>query len=323
MQKYVKKKGATKNWTCMIDSDTPSMRVDFGDTKSETFNLSFDDKKVCEDCCKVFFPLSGELFDDEKKSEFKALLNMIYSARTAFSEMNLTDDYGISESFLDSKVNKIILRELTADESKRAERLLSDGHTTIRNFITALMYDYRDLPYAEDFIPYINRRIGGSTPVMFWDQSNNISDFFNAFTDSFLYETTEYQNKGRLYTVPDYYGDLNGVFFSVTAFVFGLETITGYHVHEKGWDSKSTQVLRLYYNKCLPLIEAASSDAEKCVAAYRFFVSVMDYLGFRYVGKGSKNNELIDASLADAVKAMLYAGDHHALRKAVDAFRRN
>lgn len=321
MQKSVKKKGATKNWTCTIDSDQQAMIVDFGDKKSEDFCLSFDDKKVCEGFCKVFFPLSGELFDDEKKSEFKALLNMLYSARTSFSEMKITDDYGISESFLDSKVNKIVLRELTEDETKRAERLFADGHTNIKDFITALMYDYRDLPYSKDFIPYINRRIG-IRPIMFWDQFDDISDFFGAFADSFLYETTEYQDKGRLYTVNDYYGELNGVFFSVHAFIFGIETITGYHIYEKGWDPKSTQVLRLYYNKCLPLIEAEKSDFGKCVAVYRFFVSVMDYLGFKYVGKGSKYNDLIDEFLANGVKAMLNEGNYDALEKAVNEFHK-
>lgn len=315
MQKAVKKKGATKNWTCTIDSERERLTIDFGDEKSENFCLSFDDKKSCSGFCKVFFPLSGELFDDEKKSEFKALINMIYSARSSFSEMEITDDYGISESFLDSKINKIILRELTDDETERAQRLFADGHKDRRQFITALMYDYRDMPYSEDFIPYINKGIG-HCPLMFWEQFD-LKDFFSAFADSFLFETTEYQDKGRLYNVGDYYGDLNGVFFAVHAFLEGIETITGYHIYEKGWDPKSTQVLRLYYNKCLPLIEAEESDFGKCILAYRFFVSIMDYLGFRYVGKSEKNNDLIDQPLLNGVRLLLSNGDYHALRDAV------
>ena len=319
MQKSVKKKGATKNWICTVDSEAQSMSIDFGDEKSETFCLYFDEKKTCNGFCKVYFPLSGELFDDEKKSEFKALLNMIYSARTSFAEMEITDDYGISESFLDAKVNKIALRELTEDETNRAKSLTADGHTNIREFITALMYDYRRLPYSEDFIPYINRRIGYSR-IMFWESNSYLEEFFNPFVNSFLLETTEYQDKGRLYTVKDYYGDLNSVCFSVSAFIFGIETLTGYHIHEKGWDSKSTQVLRLYYNKCLPLIESEDSDLGKCIAAYRFLVSIMDYLGFKYVGRGSKYNDLIDESLVNGVKAMLNEHDHNALSEALGKF---
>ena len=319
MQKAVKKKGATKNWTCTVDSEGQALSIDFGDEKSETFCLSFNEKKVCDGFCKVYFPLSGELFDDEKKSEFKTLLNMIYSARTSFAEMEITDDYGISESFLDSKVNKIALRELTEDEINRAKRLVADGHTDIKKFITALMYDYRGLPYSEDFIPYINRRIGYST-IMFWESNSYLEDFFDPFVNSFLLETTEYQDKGRLYTIRDYYSELNSVWFSVHAFIIGIDELTGYRIREKGWDPKSTQVLRLYYNKCLPIIEAEGSDLGKCIAAYRFFVSIMDYLGFKYVGKGSKCNELIDESLVNGVKAMLNEHDHKALSDALGEF---
>ena len=307
MKKSVKKKGATKNWICDIDEAAPSMTIDFGDNESETFYLSFDDKKVCNGFCKVYFPLSGDEFDDEKKSEFKALLNMIYSARTSFSEMEITDDYGISESFLESKVNKINLRELTEEETKRAEKLLAEGHTNIREFITALMYDYRDMPYSEDFIPYINKEIG-QRPTMFWNDFK-IADFYEAFTDSFLFETTEYQNRGRLYKIGEYYSDLNGVFFAVHAFVFGISTITGYFIYEKGWDPKSTQVLRLYYNKCLPLIEAEESDNDKCILAYRFFVSIMDYLGFKYAGRDNKQIKLIDGDILNGVRILLEKGD--------------
>lgn len=316
MKKSVKNKGATKNWICTIDSENESMYIDFCDEKSEPFRLSFDDKKICKGCCKVFFPLSGELFDDEKKSEFKALINMIYSARTSFSEMKITDDYGISESFLDSKVNKIALRELTADETERAERLIKDGHTNVREFIMALMYDYRNLKYSEDFIPYLNPEIG-QRPMIFWEGCSRYDELFDAFTDSFLYETTEYQDKGRLYNVRDYYGDLNGVFFAVFAFISGLETITGCHIHEKGWDPKSTQVLRLYYNKCKPLMESERSDHAKCILAYRFFVSSMDYLGFIYVGSDRVKNKFINSALIDGIRRMIDTGDQQLLHDAV------
>lgn len=316
MRKSVTKKGATKNWTCTIDDENQSMSIDFGDEKSETFCLSFNEKKVCDDFCKVFFPLSGDEFDDEKKSEFKALLNMIYSARTSFAEMKITDDYGISESFLDSKENKISLRELTEEEDERAKRLFEDGRTEIREFINALMFDYRELPYSDDFLPFINGRIG-QAPIMFWESNSDLEDFYPSFIDSFLYETTEYQDKGRLRKVRDYYDDLNGVFFSVLAFFEGVESITGYHIYEKGADPKSTQVLRLYYNKCLPLMEEEGSKLGKCVLAYRFFVSALEYLGFKIVQCERKDGEFIGEKLVNAAKAMLNGEDYEEYEEAV------
>lgn len=307
MQKAIKKKGATKNWVCTVDSENGCMSVDFGIEESETFCISFDEKKTCNGICKVFFPLAGELFEDEKTSGFKALINMIYAARESFAKMKITDDYGISESYLDSKVNKIALRELNDDEAKRAERVFKDGHETVKEFITAIMFDYRGLPYSEDFIPYINRYIGNK-PLGFMVGGNvDLLALFSAFIDSFLYEASEYQDKGRLSSVSDYYGDLNGVYFSVSAFIEGVTLMTGYSTHERAWDPKSAQVLRLYQNKYHPLTETEESGFGKCVLAYRFFVSTMDYLGFKAAEVRRKSDALVGEAFAAAAERLLEA----------------
>jgi hypothetical protein len=307
MAKAVKKRGATKNWSCNYDEQ--SFAVDFGDELSETFELKFDDKKICDDFCKVAFPLSGELFDDDKKSEFKALINMIYSARTSFSEMDITDDYGISESFLDTKVNKIVLRELDTDELVRAKRLFDEGHTNVREFITALMFDLRGLPYSENFLPYINPHLGQSE-LGFWYGYYKLTQFYEAFTESFLYETTEYMERGRLFNIPDYYGELNGVFFSVSAFKFGILDVTDLFHLTNGCDPKSTQVFRLYHNKYLPLEEQEIDPFGKCLLAYRFFVSILNFLGFRYVGRADKNIDYISNELVVAIKKCVENYNH-------------
>lgn len=241
---------------------------------------------------------------------------MIYSARTSFSEMEITDDYGISESYLDTKVNKIALRELTDEEIERARRLFEDGRTEIKEFINALMFDYRELPYSEDFIPYINRRIGHRR-IVFWESNDALYQFYDSFVDSFLFEMTEYQDKGRLRKVGDYYGDLSGVYFSVSAFIDGIENATGYRISEKGWDPKDTQVLRLYYNKYLPLLETENDAFGKCILAYRFFVSILEYLGFKISKCERREGDFISENLANAVKAMLDGGNHDEYRKAV------
>lgn len=278
MQRSVGKKGPAKNWVCTVDRENECMVIDFSDGESENFTLAFENR-VCNDFCKVYFPLEGELFEDEKKSEFKALLNMIYSARTAFSEMKITDDYGLAESFLDSKVNKIALRELTHEENDRARRLYDDGHREYKDFIMALLYDYRELPYEKDYSRFVNKNVSCSC----FDLRNK--KYLPPFIESFLYETAEYRDEGRLYRIRDYFSELNGVWFSVYAFLIGIEQLIHYFEYEKGWDPKSTQVLRLYRGKLLPLFEREENEFGKCVLAYRFFVSIYDYLGFRYVGR--------------------------------------
>lgn len=305
MAKSVKKHGATKNWVCAYDEEI--FRIDFNDDFSETFVIRFNEKKICGGFCKVGFPLSGELFDDEKKSEFKQLLNMLWSVRTSFSEMKITDDYGITECYLDTKVNKIALRHLTSEELKRAERLFNNGHTTINEFVTALFFDLRNLPYSENYFPFINRSTSLHY-IAFWDSFDKEYDFYGAFAESFLLETTEYKDKGRLYTVKDYYGDLSGVWFSVGAFNYGILALTE-RFRCVSADPKSTQVTRLFQNKYLPLLNEENDALGKCVLAYRFIVSIMDFLGFRYVGRSEKMLEQIDPALAEAIAEMLEKGD--------------
>lgn len=41
------------------------------------------------------------------------------------------------------------------------------------------------------------------------------------------------------------------------------------------------------------------------MTSFLFFISCMDYLGFKYVGKNGKNNYLIDESLVNGVRVML------------------
>ena len=47
MAKSVKKRGATKSWICKYNEE--GFRIDFGDEYSETFVISFDDKKKIGD----------------------------------------------------------------------------------------------------------------------------------------------------------------------------------------------------------------------------------------------------------------------------------
>ena len=64
MAKAIKKRGATKNWSYTINEEEETFLVDFGDELSEGFGIHFE-KQVADDCCKVYFPLDGELYEDE------------------------------------------------------------------------------------------------------------------------------------------------------------------------------------------------------------------------------------------------------------------
>lgn len=198
MKKSIKLKGAAKNWICEVDGNSGVFSINFNDGKSEAFVISFNEKNVCSGFCKVYFPLEGDDFNDEKKSEFKALMNMLYSVRTFFSKMEISDDYGITESFLESKKYKITFRTLNSGETERAKRIFNNGHTGLREFIIALLFDLRKLDFVEDYKSSINMSAASANSVKQYEEEYqrfgfaNESLLFSAFVDSFLYETTEY-----------------------------------------------------------------------------------------------------------------------------------
>lgn len=290
MKKSVKPRGATKNWVCETDGNGETFSINFNDEKSEAFVLSFNEKNVCEGFCKVYFPLEGDDFDDEKKSEFKALMNLLYSARTFFSEMEISDDYEITASFLDSKKYKITLRMLNPQETRRAERIFNSGHTELREFIIALLFDLRGLDFTEDYKSAINMNTASAGLVEQYEKEYQAFGFaneaflFRAFVDSFLYETSEYQNEGLLRKTQAYFdSDFNSVLFSVSAFQIGITQLIGMD-RFRAADVKSGQVLRLYEHSFLVLCKEEKDAFNKCVLGYRYFISIYEYLGFQYAG---------------------------------------
>ena len=288
MKKSVKSKGATKNWICGVNGNSGIISINFNDGKSEAFVISFNEKNVCDSFCKVYFPLEGDDFNDEKKSEFKALMNVLYSARSFFSKMEISDDYGITTSFLDSKKYKITLRMLNSQEIERAERIFNNGHTGLREFIIALLFDLRKLDFAENYKSSINMNAASAKSVKQYEKEcrefgfSNEFFLFSAFVDSFLYETSEYQDKGLLRNTQEYFdSDFNAVLFSVSAFQIGIMQLIGID-NFRAADNKSGQVLKLYEHTFLALYNEEKDDFNKCVLGYRYFISIYDYLGFKY-----------------------------------------
>ena len=146
MQNSIKKKSAAKNWNCTISAD--SMTIDFGDEKSETFVLHFNGL-MADGFCKVDFPLVGDAFDDDKKSEFKLLVAMFYSVKSLCQKIELSDDYDIASELFDSLDYKMVFRELLPNEKQRLDRLYTLGYTSHEDFLLAVFAEEIGLP--EDF----------------------------------------------------------------------------------------------------------------------------------------------------------------------------
>ena len=108
----IKKKGPNKDWICELDPENESICISFQDGESETFILEFDGKGVFSGCCKLFLPLD-ETTKEEDRTLMTTLLDLLYKAKNKFNTIQITDDYGLAESYWENKKFKFDYRELS------------------------------------------------------------------------------------------------------------------------------------------------------------------------------------------------------------------
>lgn len=287
MTKKIKKKGPTKNWTYNVEDDY--MVIDFNDDGSETFYVEFIDK-VADGSCKVDFLLGGEGYDD-KQSEFVALMDMLYAARTSFSKMEISDDFGLAAAYLEGKRFKMKLRELTDNEMEKAKQLYQMGYVKYTDFIMALCYMDLEIPFGERYQRYVNMKL-------FFARDHLRTGSLEPFFATYLYELAEYQDMGRTCELPDFDSDPCGVMFSRWAFTEGAEFLFYIDLdHNPMGGEKYAQVRRLYIEKVLPILKEGDDSFDKCVLAYQYFVSIFEYSGFKRVEKMNFPEECYDRTL--------------------------
>lgn len=273
MRKSIKKKGATKKWNYVIDDN--SMIINFGDDRSEDFCISFDEKKSCTGFCKVYFPINGENYENEKKSEFKALLNMIWSARSMFSKMEITDDYGQATEFMENKKYKLSLRELTDKEYTRIRELYDSGITKHPDMIMAIIRQDLNMAENERWQDHINVNIPFAS-----DHLKHTYSCMWAFWETYIYETSAYQNI-RVMEHPSYDEEFSGCWFSTAAFMFSVDELYRFKLSDHGnFGVKHAQISNFYLNKVYPQLNTMSDGFEKCCLAYRFFLSFFQRMIF-------------------------------------------
>lgn len=287
MRKKIKKVGPTKDWVCKIDEDKRSLCINFPDGRSESFVLTFDEKGNFSNCCKVYFPLEDELFE-EGKSEFKALISALYAARTSFSKIEITDDYGLASEYWDSKKYKIQFRELTPEELERVQRLFDQGYTEHEDMIMKML--------AEDMGMSVEELQNYSNPetTMYNSRQDNME--ISRMLDVYIYEATTYRNMGRVCDIPgEEYYELGGSMFSVWSLSDGVREmffeeyqrrfLSDPYYKRVASCSKSAQVMALFDREFYPRFEREKDKLNRCILAVRYFVSIFDYLGFTYVGR--------------------------------------
>lgn len=298
--KGIKKKGPTKDWICTLDEESPFLKIDFPDGKSESFVLKFNEKGEFQDFCKLYFPLEGELFEDGK-SEFKALLDALYKAKSMFRTIEITDDYGLAESYWDSKRFSFHLRQLTAEEDARARRLYEAGNTTQEQLLRTVMAEDMDMT-VEELCDYVN------IDICYGEMESSFGTVASTL-ETYLYETAAFGKEGRLCDLPDWqYYDLGKISSSVFAFIMGMSLVfldgtgmdTTLHLEKlRSMGTKDAQVGLLFREKFAPLYLEQTNPLERCILVYRYFVSVFEYLGFVFVGRAENLKTVMEQILEE------------------------
>lgn len=295
-KKINKKTGPTCKWECIYNADAESILIDFHDNKSETFILKLDKKETYSGFCKVYFDLGDDIFD--KSSEYKALLDIFYSIKSFFSVIAFSDDYGLAKGYWDSKRFQFEYRELTADEYKRVEKFYAEGYTKHEELLRAIMAEDMEMTYQE-FINYENPSIA---------IGRNKGKIQNTLL-TYLYETSEFQKEGRVCEFPDYvFEDTGKHTFAMWAFMEGIAWIfcdgSGYgdeitlETH-RCMIPKLSQIDLIYQEKFAPLFMKETDAFQRCVLAYRYFMSVYEYTGFLFAGRIKNVRLMIDEVLEE------------------------
>ena len=283
IQKSIKKKGPTKNWICQIDEGNQCLIIDFCDGKSENFILKFSELEF-SGFCKVDFALDGELFEDGK-SEFKSLLDCLYHAHNCFSKIEITDDYNLAEDYWSSKRFLIVLRDLSNEEKMRLDSLFNSGISNYEDFVLEVIANDMNIS-VKDLEENINPKTVYSN---YLDEKK-----FDAILETYLYETMTYLDQGRLCDMPeDEYIQLSGMSMSIVAFISGVTSLyfrKSVEIREaifkrKPFGAKDAQIKLFFLEKIYPLLNHLSNEYERCMLVYRYFLSILDYSGFSFVGK--------------------------------------
>lgn len=276
----IKKTGPTKNWTCIFDEEKQVVAVDFGDNQSETLVFEFVDGKI-DGSCKVCFSMGTEVHD--KKSPIFACMKMLYSLKKLFSEFQVSDDYDAWEGFLETMKYRAKFRELTEEEIQRVNKFYDMGYTSHEDMLLSMMAEDLQLDGKEQLAAHINPKR---------------SLFFEAHTilyivEMWAYQTCTYGKEGRVSKISE--GSktlLNAFSLSLGAFAMGVEELFFDEFAKYGFPSedkhafgvKHAIIRQMFREKFIDLFNAADAH-EKCMLAYRFFLSALDFTGFQFEGK--------------------------------------
>jgi hypothetical protein len=277
---FIKPKGVTKAWSYVKDEWEGHKRlvIDFGDNKSENLVFCFPNSEI-EGFCKTNFYHSDSPNDkvaaNLANKQFEVVLNIFYSIRILFSKYEVSDDFEVWNDFFASKqANEPVFRELDDKETAKVSELYNNGHCNPCDLMLGIIG--RDLggKQGDDLYDYIK-----ADYCPFGKIYNDLIEYSIAST--WLHETMCVTKTNARINLP--YPATND---SASACAFVIAELLGAEPHPRsgGGFYKISQMMKFYDEQYLPLLKEESDNYKKCVLAYRFIMSLLDFAELKYVG---------------------------------------
>ncbi|MCL2512290.1 MAG: hypothetical protein FWF08_00190 [Oscillospiraceae bacterium] len=303
---------AERNFDAQISRDDFGIFLDFDKGTSETLCFVFSDKKI-DAFCK---------WNGEDEAEFYKIFDLFIELRPFFKYLHITDDFDEWTQYnMRNQPCKIILREINSDIEKQLLLRME------RNMLIPLsMFEIKFLSYRgrfpsniklyrivmQDFVKIMDYKLladfNEQILIDYFKNLNfskNLDDFFarirlDIFRFRFLdmmmfiwlnYAFT-YKNLGLVADIEKISRDLNS---SVCAAMSGLPPIfMNGPISVEGAKHVEMAKLAAKYYPAKDFDEADINDEPE--TELKFFVSMMDFLGLKYIGtdhgKGLKLNNI-------------------------------
>ena len=292
IQKKVRPKGVTANWT--VEVKEQSVAVFFGDGESEPLTLCFR-KKEASGSCRVAFPTEGALFENDKKSEWKALIQLLHSLKPFCAEIGVEDDRKLAGAYFKSLDYKFDIRALTPQETERLDRLYQQGFTDHEAFLFQIFAEDTGRDSLPDWKAVIHPYTKLSDPFpqigQFWETYIFETSTLKGECLRAIYKNDVYAIHGKKVISGDPPAE-------IYTFALGVGAMFScYDFIDNTW-GKGKNVTLYYKDIFLPLFQAADAYG-RCRFAYQLFVSIYDYCKFQFVGK-DEITRMIEAYVASA-----------------------
>lgn len=285
IQIYLRKNN--KTWTC--EQQENCITINFNDVVSDNFVLDINDNNKFNGYCRISYD------ETIKETTLKKFLDLLFSIKSVFSKIEVSDDYSICESYLKSKEIKIELLDLNEKETEIVNSIYNEGYKEYREFLLMFISKGLNLKTYKDL--YINLNVleftGCSTVEEVYEQ------MILAVFETWLYETATYKQK-RFYVDEFYnknnkgeYHGLGNTGFDSYACCHGIQSIiTKNNKNVNSFGIKDAQVQKLYSEKIVEMLKDQNNQYEQCILAYRYLISIMNYTGFKFIGKDDiRNND--------------------------------